>query len=378
VEAVRNPTRDLRMRMIGALLNTEDQEAATRARDALKEILDGAPNDPRALYLLSSANRQLGDLAAAEDAARRMLTVDPKSVTALYALSQVFFAQHEPKKVIDLLTPFSREAATRGKGSESDAALVMAQLGFAELQQGDPQQAIAAFTTAKVLAPKNPAYEAYLVQAHLSAKEYAKATEIAADALTRHPGDSRLITLNADALVGLSRRDEAVKLLQDARSQAPDADDLSLKLGAIFEEAGKLEDAEREFRRLIEREPLNAPALNYLGYMLADRGVRLPEAITLIERALKVEPENPAYLDSLGWALFKSGKTEEAEQPLRKAATSAASESVIQDHFGDVLAKRGKHDEAITAWEHALKGNGDGIDRATIEKKIKDARGRRR
>jgi tetratricopeptide (TPR) repeat protein len=378
VAAVRSPSRDLRIRMIGALLNVHDEAATMRARDALKELLTSNPQDARALYLLSMANRQLGDLPAAEEAARKMLAIDPSSVTGLYALSQVFFAQRDARKVIDLLTPFSQDAANRAKGNENDAAMVMAQLGFAHLQEGDAQQSIAAFTLAKNFAPKNPAYDAYLVQAHVSAKQHAKAAELAADALTRHPGDSRLLTLRADALVGLGRRDEAVKLLQDARNEAPDEDDLTLKLGAVYEEADKIDEAEREFRRLIERDPLNAAALNYLGYMLADRGLRLPEAITLIERALKVEPDNPAYLDSLGWALFKSGKVDEAETPLRKAASVATTESVIQDHFGDVLARRGKPDEAIAAWERALKGSGEGVDRAAIEKKIKEARSRQR
>jgi predicted negative regulator of RcsB-dependent stress response len=63
---------------------------------------------------------------------------------------------------------------------------------------------------------------------------------------------------------------------------------------------------------------------------------------------------------------------------MRKAATALPNESVIQDHFGDVLARRGKNDEAITAWERALAGDGQGIDRAAVEKKIKDARGRRK
>jgi len=127
----------------------------------------------------------------------------------------------------------------------------------------------------------------------------------------------------------------------------------------------------------IARDPLSAPALNSLGYTLADRGQRLPEAVTFIERALKVDPDNPSYLDSLGWALYKQGRGAEAEAPLRKAAQALPDQSVIQDHFGDVLVKNGKVPEAITAWERALAGDGEDIDRVAIEKKIKDARGRK-
>ena len=122
---------------------------------------------------------------------------------------------------------------------------------------------------------------------------------------------------------------------------------------------------------------MSAPALNSLGYTLAERGERLPEAIGYIERALKVDPDNPSYLDSLGWALFKQGRADEAEPHLRKAADALPTNSVIQDHYGDVLARRGKYQEAIVAWERALKGDGEDIDRAAIEKKIRDARARK-
>ena len=126
----------------------------------------------------------------------------------------------------------------------------------------------------------------------------------------------------------------------------------------------------------IASDPLSAPALNSLGYTLAERGERLPEAVSFIERALKVEPDNPSYLDSLGWALFKQGRAEEAEPYLRKAADALPSQSVIHDHYGDVLLRRGKLREAIGAWERALAGDGEDVDRAVIQKKIKDAKGR--
>ena len=378
IQAVRTPSRDLRMRLIGALLNVGDEQSTERARTALKEFVAANPQDTRAWYLLSMAQRQLGDLGGAEDAARKVISIDPTSLAGLYALGQVFFAQHDAKKVLDLLEPFAKDVAARAKGNEGDAARLLSQLGFAHLQLGDPQQAIVAFTSAKKYAAADAMYDAYLIQAHLSAKQSARAAELAAEALQRYPGDRRLIALRADALADVGQRDAAVALLNDALKSAPDDDDLAMKLGAVFEEAGRIDEAESAFRRIIDRDPLNAPALNYLGYMLADRGLRLAEAVVFIERALKIDPDNPAYLDSLGWALFKQGKADEAEVPLRKAAEAVGAESVIQDHYGDVLARRGKTDEAIAAWQRALKGDGQGIDRPAVEKKIKDARARRR
>ena len=71
--------------------------------------------------------------------------------------------------------------------------------------------------------------------------------------------------------------------------------------------------------------------------MLAERGERLDEAVSLVERALAIDPDNGSYLDSLGWALFKQKKVDQAEPLLRRAAEQAPNNSVVQDHFGDVL-----------------------------------------
>ena len=86
------------------------------------------------------------------------------------------------------------------------------------------------------------------------------------------------------------------------------------------------------------------------------------------------DPGNPSYLDSLGWALFRQGEFEESEKYLAPAAAKLPRNSVVQDHLGDVHARRGRLQEAIAAWTRALEGDGDDLDRAAVEKKIQDAR----
>ena len=180
----------------------------------------------------------------------------------------------------------------------------------------------------------------------------------------------------ADLYADQKRTADAVRVLEQARKTFGDDHAIAMRLANVYEAGGRLDEAEKELRRLLSADPLNADAMNSLGYMLADRGVRLPEAVDLAEGAVKIEPSNPAYLDTLGWALFKQGRTEEAAAPLGKAATTLTGNSVIQDHHGDLLAKRGRTAEAIAAWERALAGDGEQIDRAAIEKKIRAARGR--
>src|SRR5262249_17047838 len=135
-------------------------------------------------------------------------------------------------------------------------------------------------------------------------------------------------------------------------------------------------DAERTVRQLVTLEPGNADALNYLGYMLADRGQQLDEAIRLVRRALDIEPNNPNYLDSLGWAYYRRGDYDQAEQFLAPAAQQMPRNATVQDHMGDILAKRGRWQDAIDAWSRALQAEAGEVNPTAVERKINDARGK--
>ena len=125
-------------------------------------------------------------------------------------------------------------------------------------------------------------------------------------------------------------------------------------LGAIFERQKKFDQAEEEFRKVLNVNPRNASTLNYYGYMLADRGIRLDEAADLIKRALEDDPNNAAFQDSLGWAYFKQNKLDEAQELLHKAATRESHDPTILSHLGDVYAKMGKDSLAEAQWQKSL------------------------
>jgi predicted Zn-dependent protease len=95
--------------------------------------------------------------------------------------------------------------------------------------------------------------------------------------------------------------------------------------------------------------------------------------VTLVRKALDADPERPEYLDSLGWAFYKRGELNDAVKYLSQAAAKLPDNSEVQDHLGDAYAKRGSMPEAIAAWTKALKGDGQGIEKAAIERKLQDA-----
>ena len=123
--------------------------------------------------------------------------------------------------------------------------------------------------------------------------------------------------------------------------------------GAACERAGDSDKAASLFHQSLQLNPENHAACNYLGFMWADKGVHLEEALELIQNAVKMAPDNGAYIDSLGWVLFKLGRTEEALMQLRRAIELIKDDAILFDHLADVLLKLGKTDEALTSLRRA-------------------------
>jgi predicted Zn-dependent protease len=143
-----------------------------------------------------------------------------------------------------------------------------------------------------------------------------------------------------------------------------------LTLASAQQQSGDVAGAETTLRELIKQTPGNPIALNNLGYFLLDRSERLEEAIGLIQQALTVDPTNPSYLDSMGWAMFKQGKLSQAERYLKDAARINSESSTISEHLGDVYQKQNKVDLARRAWQRALNLTGDAAEITRLRAKL--------
>lgn len=124
--------------------------------------------------------------------------------------------------------------------------------------------------------------------------------------------------------------------------------------GSALERSGDYPKSVEVFRRLLKRDPGHAPSLNYLGYMFAERGENLAEAEMLIDGALKAEPDNPFFIDSMGWVYFMTGRFQQAEKELARAVALMPEDATLRDHLGDAYRALGKHDKALEQWRRAL------------------------
>lgn len=338
VQALNPRNTEIAARRGSALINAG---RASDARDVLAAALTQAPGDLRLTFMLAQAQRDAGDLDGAETTARALHEAHPEDVRFTYLLSQMLESRGQYQQIVDFLKPeIAKLRAANAKDGQIAMLLGSEGLALQQLRQYD--EAIAAFRDAVTLAPDDPVRQVLLVQGYSAAGRHKEAIDAAERAKAKFPGDSTIV----------------------------------YQLGAALDRAGRHEESEKTFRSLIDADPLDAGALNYLGYMIAERGPasRLDEAIGLIQRALKVDPDNPSFLDSLGWAYVQQGRLDLADAPLTTAAGKLPANSVIQEHLGDLRQKQRRSADAIAAWQKALAGDGDSIDRGKIQKKIDAAR----
>ncbi len=149
--------------------------------------------------------------------------------------------------------------------------------------------------------------------------------------------------------------DKAISRYQEYLKLDPDNDIVHFYLGADLDSQGKREESILELKKAIELNPNNAEALNYLGYLYAEQGIKLDEAIKLIRRALEVKPDSSYMMDSLGWALFKKGKFNEALKELKRAVKLSVArdedDAIIRSHLGDAYFAKGMVKEALRQWK---------------------------
>jgi tetratricopeptide (TPR) repeat protein len=322
-------------------------------------------------YLLSRLYLQTGAFAKAVPLLTRVVENRPGLTEAAVLLSTAQESAGMPDAAVQTLEDLL----------EQNPGSYRAQIRIAEIREQQEQWAAAAdaYGKAQTLNPRAPLSTRRAV-ALLSSGKAAEARKVVEQAMAAGGPESKepvLLYLLAESQRVLKDLDAAQATATKLLAVNPNDVRALHVMSLILQDKGDVKGAERSLRDLIARDPLDAGALNSLGYMYAERGERLDEAVTLLQRALKVEPGNPSYLDSLGWAYFQQGRLDLADAPLTEAAGKLQGNSVVQEHLGDLRFKQQRFAEASAAWERALAGDGQSIDRARIEKKIREARAKK-
>jgi tetratricopeptide (TPR) repeat protein len=184
-------------------------------------------------------------------------------------------------------------------------------------------------------------------------------------------GDPQSALAAAQAYQRLDRYQESIPILEKLTTAHPDQPVTGFLLGAAYERTGQRDKAVAEFRRILELQPDFHAALNYLGYTFAEAGTNLEEALSLITRAVALDPDNGAYVDSLGWTYYRLGRPEQARGHLERAARLEPEDATLQEHLGDVYVALGQTERAKQAYQRALDIGAGGAEKPEDMDKIR-------
>jgi len=210
-------------------------------------------------------------------------------------------------------------------------------------------EAILELKKLKKIEPNSLRADFSLGRLYLSIGEPAKSIPHLEAVVAAHPGDLHTITQLFEAYQQCSRFEEAVVLARKTVARLPEDPQFRFFLASFMEQAGRTDEAVEQLEALIKIDPGFAAALNYLGYIYIDKGLNLQKGITLVKAALAIEPHNSAFLDSLGWGLYKLGAIGAAVEYLEKAIAGLkdpSSEPIICGHLALAYRKAGKSEEA--------------------------------
>ncbi|HVB56055.1 MAG TPA: tetratricopeptide repeat protein [Candidatus Acidoferrales bacterium] len=343
---------------------------------------------------MAQLDRRLGKFDQAEASLLRAKQLSPGSLEVLYNQALLYEDQGRYDDAVKVLTDAVAGIKGQGGGQENSSALTILyeQLGHAYREERKYPEAVQTFQEMAKLGPEaQKRAEMLLIDTYRESRDIDTAIAEAKKALDASPKDTNLtVTLamlygeksetaqGTKLLQGLLQGNDAdqeiyidIAQVQERGRQYADAEQSALKaeqmardnedketawymLGAIYERQKKFDQAEQQFRKVLDVNPNNAAVLNYYGYMLANRGVRLDEATSLIQQAVQQDPNNGAYLDSLGWAYYKQNKLAEAEEYLQKAVDRESHEPTILSHLGDVYIKLGQNERAAELLERSL------------------------
>ncbi len=402
------------------LMNDGQTDAAL---EQYKIIADANPEDAQTYLRMAEIYRKSGKFDLALESLKKAGSMVQDSIEVPYNMAAVYQAQGRYDEGIQVMQDLLKKTEKADNGytqaEKNNRSVFLERLGTIYRDNNNNVQALETFRKMVLLGDEN-AERGYqqIIDTYREAKQWQQATDTAKEAVQKLPNNRPLKMVYAAQLADMGQPDaglQQVKSLLKGASEDrdvyitlsqmysrlkrwPEAEDaldkaepLSSKdedkqyiyflRGSTYERQKKYEPAEDMFRKVLAVDPQNATALNYLGYMLADRGVKLDEALGLIKKAVDLDPSNGAYLDSLGWAYFRLGKYESAEDTLIKASQRIGTDPTVQDHLGDLYQKTGRLKLAAAHWEQALSewnktvaAEVDQNDVARVQKKLESAK----
>lgn len=383
---------------IRGLADSYEKDGQTdKALEQYKVIADANPEDARTYISIGEIYRREGKLDLAIENLKKAQSMVQDSEQISYDLASIYQIQGRYDDAIstlqDLLKKTEKPDGKYSQEEQENRGVFLERLGSAYADNNNEESAIETFQQMLSLGDDN-AERGYgaIIDTYRENKDWPKATDVAREATQKLPNSRRLKMVYASQIADTGQPEQGLEMVKALLNGKPDDDretyialanmysrlkrwsdsdaaldkaealaakpedkeNIEFLRAANYERQKKYDEAEAAFRKILAQHSDNAEVLNYLGYMLADHNTKLDDALTMIKKAVDLEPANGAFLDSLGWAYFRLGKYDLAEDNLTKASQHMGADPTVQEHLGDLYQKTGRLKLAATHWERAL------------------------
>jgi len=350
--------------LTAAQVASDNKDATKLVTDFLRKYPDA--REVRVAYARSLVEQK--DYKQARSQFETLLKEDGEDATTLFALG-VLSAQTDQLKDAEYYLQRYLQVLSAQPEDDRDPSQALLLLSRIAEERRDLDSAL------RYLDQAEPGSEGYVNIQVRRAQLLARKADIegARKALEQAQSESandgeqlQLLLAESSLLRDANRNQEAADVLKGGLERFPNNTDLLYDYSMVLEKLGQYDEMEKSLRRVMQLAPGNQHAYNALGYSLADRNVRLPEALELIQKAADLAPEDAFIADSLGWVLFRMGRAEQAETQMRRAY-GLRPDVEIGVHLGEVLWTNGKQDEARKVWrEAALKEPNNEVLKSTL------------
>lgn len=351
-----------------------------RAGKLIRSLLNEHPQEPAHWVIYGNILEMQNDTSAAISAYTTALELDPQNSPALTQIYQLYFYQRNwPGMVSTFGNIVSKNASNErarlflaegyfyledlqnarealvplldNEHYRAQALLLMGRIAVRENMLGEARQHFRDLVAAD---PRNSRAWEYLAVLYYQDRQYQECIEVLTEALFRFPDEAGLLSLYGNALQQTGKLQEALTPLLRAYKLDPGDMNTIAALGAVYDALQMYSPMDSLYQAALERYPDNALLLNNYSYSLAERGIQLERALAMARKALEQDPDNGAYLDTVGWIYYQMGDYRKALEFIRSAVAREGQSAEVLEHLGDVYFKLGQTADAQFYWQKAL------------------------
>jgi tetratricopeptide (TPR) repeat protein len=360
-----------------------------RAAAALRQMVDLDPGNRELQRTLGQTEVRAGNLDDALAVYSNLRDMDPGNLGYQAEIAGIWLLKKDYAHAAELFDPILRKDTVSvdvkvhigelyyGQMEKDTTLVPLTQSIFEKIREANPKDwrpywflggiasgrkddslAVKSFRRVTELASWNADGWVFLSSVYLTKNDFQHSVGILESAVKAVPDDFRVNFFLGVAYSRVGRNPDAARVLEKARQISPRDTEAIAQLALVYDGMKRTDDSDSLYEEALRINPEFSLALNNYAYSLSERGLQLERALVMARKALEVAPDNPSYLDTIGWIYFRLGRYRDAESFVKKAINKGEVSAVVHEHMGDIYFKLNDMDRALEHWNEALKLDG--------------------